>query len=116
MSRGGVQVGPQVWGDRRSPSSEWKNDVLSYIEKATAAGEIVTVSSEPVLLTPSQVAEALGVSRPTISRRIADGSLGSVKVGSHHKIPYTEMVRFWREQMASVTALQEDDIWRELLA
>ena len=116
MSRSGVQIGPQVWGDTHVPSSEWKKDVLSYIEQATAAGEIVTVSSEPALLTPAQVAQALGVSRPTISRRLADGSLGSVKVGSHHKIPYTEMVRFWREQMAGVTALQEDDLWRELLA
>ncbi len=91
-----------------------RDEVMAYIDKAVAAGELVTVSSTPILLTPAQVARALGVSRPTISRRISNGTLKSVRVGSHHRIPYAELLRFWKEQMTELVSLQADDIWEEL--
>jgi excisionase family DNA binding protein len=57
----------------------------------------VAESSDTV--TPTTAAEMLGVSRPIVTRWIAEGLLPDVPVGSHHRIPVASVV-FLRDARA----------------
>ena len=67
------------------------------------------------MLTPAQVAGLVGMSRSTISRKIAAGELRSMKVGNRHRIPYEEFERFWRETAGDIIDASRDDIRADLL-
>lgn len=74
----------------------------------------MTLTSKRRMMTPAQVADAIGVSRSTISRRIAAGELRAVKVGNRNRIPFEEFERFWRATMSDVVELTRDDIRADL--
>jgi excisionase family DNA binding protein len=95
-------------------SPVWLARVAEYVERAAAVGETVTLTAKPRLLTPAQVAEALGISRPTVSRRIKAGELRAIKVGNHNRIPYEEFERFWRQMMGDMVELTADDLRDDL--
>ena len=84
--------------------------MLSVVREAAQAGQTVTVSTEPKLLTPEETARRLMVSRSTISRRIADGQIRAVIVGSRYRIPYSEVRRLWNEQMTAIAEVSAGDI------
>ncbi|WP_417286684.1 helix-turn-helix domain-containing protein [Corynebacterium variabile] len=95
---------------------DWLSAVAEYVEKAAAEGDLVTLTSAHRMLTPAQVAEATGMSRSTISRRISSGALHAVKVGNRNRIPYEEFERFWHQTMADVVDLTADDIRSDLFS
>lgn len=88
----------------------WLDAVAEYVQRAAAEGELVTLTAKRRMMTPAQVADAIGVSRSTISRKIAAGELRAVKVGNRNRIPFEEFERFWRETMGDVIELTRDDI------
>jgi len=88
----------------------WARDVLAAVTEASARGETVRLDSTVETLTPAQVAEHLGLSRATVSRRIATGEIATIKVGNRHRIPVTEYQRFRRDLMRQVAAHYADDI------
>ena len=47
---------------------------------------------DPIMLGIPDVVELTRLSRPTIERRIADGTIPSVKVGARRLIPYHQLV------------------------
>lgn len=77
---------------------------------------MVTLTSKQRMLTPEPVAEAMGVSRSTISRRIKAGEIHSVKVGNRNRnrVSYEEFEQFWDATLTNVAALVSDDIEAEL--
>lgn len=81
----------------------WLEQVAAYVQQAAADGETVTLTAKRRMMTPpEQVADAMGVSRPTISRRIKAGEIRAVKVGNRNRIPpYEEFERYWRKTMAT---------------
>lgn len=93
---------------------DWLEAVTEYVQRAAAEGELVTLTSKRRMMTPAQVADAIGVSRSTISRRIAAGGLPAVKVGNRNRIPFEEFERFWRATMSDVVELTRDDIRADL--
>jgi excisionase family DNA binding protein len=88
--------------------------VLDAVRRARRAGQRVTVSVESPRLTPEEVAARLGVSRSTVSRRIASGRIKAVKVGNRNQIPYVEFQRVLRESMAAMAAASAADVEAEL--
>jgi excisionase family DNA binding protein len=92
----------------------WAQDVLVAVVEAGARGETVRLDSTVETLTPAQAAERLGLSRATVSRRIAAGEIRTIKVGNRHRIPVTEFQRFRRDLMRQVTAYYADDIEQDL--
>jgi excisionase family DNA binding protein len=62
------------------------------------------------MMTPEQIADAMGVSRSTISRKIKAGELRAVKVGNRNRIPVEEFERFWHQTMGDMVELVRDDI------
>ncbi len=95
------------------PRPAWLEQVAAYVQRAAAEGASVTLTSKQRMLTPDQVAAALGVSRSTISRKIKAGEIHVVKVGNRNRIPYEEFERFWDATMANDAALVGDDIEAE---
>ena len=93
----------------------WARDVLSLVTKASAEGKTVRLNTVVETLTPAQVAERLGVSRATVSRRIAAGEIATIKVGNRHRIPMAEYHRFRQALMESVVTHYAHDIEDDLL-
>ena len=99
---------------RSSVRPVWLDQIAAYVRRAAAEGEAVTLTAKPRFMTPAQVADALGVSRATISRRIKAGELRAAKVGNHNRIPYEEFERFWRQMMGDMVELVADDLREDL--
>ena len=92
----------------------WLEQVAAYVQRAAAEGETVTLTAKRRMMTPEQVADTIGVSRSTISRKIKAGELRAVKVGNRNRIPFEEFERFWRQTMGDVIELVRDDIEADL--
>lgn len=94
----------------------WLDRVVAYVQQAAADGEAVTLTSKRRMMTPEQVAAAMGVSRPTISRKIKAGEIRAVKVGNRNRIPYEEFERYWHKTMGDLVELVRDDLREELFS
>jgi excisionase family DNA binding protein len=92
----------------------WEKALIEFVREASAEGKTVVVSTEVNTMTPEEVARGLSLSRSTVSRRIAGGTIKSIKVGNRHHIPYTEYRRLWEEQMTRMVEASIDDIEAEL--
>ena len=86
----------------------------AFATEQVEAGKRLVVTAEEVLLTPEDVARRLSMSRSTVRRRIADGDLMAIKVGTHNRIPYTEYQRFAHELMVRFAQASAADIEAEL--
>ncbi|WP_210768256.1 helix-turn-helix domain-containing protein [Cellulomonas humilata] len=73
------------------------HDVLIEVVAAMEAGQAITVAPVSQVLTTSQAAELLGVSRPTL-----------VKMLDQHLIPYDRPNRHRRLRLADVLAFRQD--------
>lgn len=93
---------------------DWLREAAEYVQRAAADGELVTLTAKQQMLTPAQVAEKVGVSRSTISRRIAAGDLRAVKVGNRNRIPFEEFERFWGKTMGDIVELTAANIAADL--
>lgn len=114
MTMTSLTINPE---DVRASAGEhpaWLEQVAAYVQRAAAGGEAVTLTAKRRMLTPEQVADAMGVSRPTISRRIKAGEIRVVKVGNRNRIPYEEFKRYWRKTMGDLVELVSDDLREDL--
>lgn len=114
MTMASLTINPE---DVRADAGEhpaWLEQVAAYVQQAAAGGEVVTLTAKRRMLTPEQVADAMGVSRPTISRRIKAGEIRVVKVGNRNRIPYEEFERYWRKTMGDLVELVGTDLRDDL--
>ncbi len=97
---------------RRNAGSHpvWLAQIAMYVEQAAAEGEAVTLTAKRRMMTPEQIADAMGVSRPTISRKIKAGEIRAVKVGNRNRVPYEEFERYWRKTMGDLVELTRDEM------
>lgn len=93
----------------------WVRPVLAFLQDAAEHGYSVELTTKLETMTPAEMAERLGMSRATISRRITSGEVRSVKVGNRHRIPLAEFERYRDDMMASIAAVSQDDIEADLL-
>jgi excisionase family DNA binding protein len=89
--------------------------VLVQVVEALAAGKAVTVTPQEPQLTTQQVADLLGVSRPTVVRMIESGELSAERNGSRRRVllsdalAYRERRRQRQYAMLAATAVDIDD-------
>ena len=100
--------------DVLSAHTSWEGQVLDYVKDAAHKGASVTLTAKPRMLTPAQMGDMFGLSRTTISRRIADGTIKAVKVGNRNRIPYIEAKRYWKTLMADMVDETYDDLMNDL--
>ncbi|MDR1393546.1 MAG: excisionase family DNA-binding protein [Bifidobacteriaceae bacterium] len=74
----------------------------------------MTVTSGVRLLTPAQVGRRLGLSRSTVTRRVAKGEIGATMVGHRHRIPYLEYQRIWRDLARKIASDSVSGVEAEL--
>lgn len=93
---------------------EWARGLLHLVVEAAKSGQTVEVHTRIQTLTPSEVAERLGVSTSTISRRIKAGQIRTIKVGNRHRIPIPEYDAFRRQMMQDMVDHYADDLDADL--
>ena len=81
-----------------------------FVRSADSEDERGTSTAKPRMMTPTQVAEAMGVSRSTIARRISAGEIRAVKIGNRNLIPHEEFERVWRAAMGDVVELIREEL------
>lgn len=69
------------------------SQLIAQVLQAVARGHAVTVSSMPEELTTTAAAQLLGVSRPTLMRKVNAGEIPSRKVGSHTRLRTADVLR-----------------------
>jgi len=84
--------------------SAWLDQIVEFVQQAAEEGDTVTLTVKRRMMTPVEVADTIGVSRSTISRKIKAGDLRVAKVGNRNRIPYEEFERFWRQTMGDLAA------------
>ena len=109
-----MTLAPEAVGAAPAGTSAWEKALIEFVREASAEGKTVVVSTEVKTLTPQEVACGLNLSRSTVSRRIADGTIKSIKVGNRHHIPYPEFRRLWEDYMGKIVDASIDDIEAEL--
>ncbi len=75
-------------------------DGLIEMLKAVAHGDTATVVRTPREVSTQQAATVLNVSRPTVVKLIDDGVLPSRKVGSHRRVPLSDLLAYRDEIVA----------------
>lgn len=70
--------------------------LLERLVASVEEGQILTVFAGEQLLTTTEAAKLLGVSRPYVSGLIAREVLPSRKVGSHHRVALRDVVEYLR--------------------
>lgn len=90
LQRPGVTVGSTSLAELPAPIREALADVLHRF----ARGESVVVGSAETLLTTSEAAKVLGISRTYLVRMIDAGELACEFVGTHRRIRLGEALRF----------------------
>jgi excisionase family DNA binding protein len=97
----------------RKADPEWAA-LADYLREAAAAGAVVRLTARPETLTPAQAAARLGMSRSTIARRIKNGEITAVRVGSHYRIPVREFERFRDAVMGAMISDVSADLEADL--
>ena len=90
-------------------ATAWEKTLLERVRDAVAAGRVVRVESETPSVTPQEMADALGLSRATIMRRISDGEIAVTKRGNRHRIAVSEMERFRSVYIRELAVAFADD-------
>jgi excisionase family DNA binding protein len=96
---------------RLNPShdSDWAKALFEFVAQATGKGKTVVVAADEMLLSPAQAAETAHVSRMTIQRRIADGTIPAVKRGSRWRIAESDLDRYRQRLWQDTVAALADD-------
>jgi excisionase family DNA binding protein len=114
MTMTSLTINPEDVRSSAGARPVWLEQVAAYVQQAAADGETVTLTAKRRMMTPEQVADAMGVSRPTISRKIKAGEIRAVKVGNRNRIPYEEFERYWRKTMGDLVELTRDELRDDL--
>ncbi len=92
----GLSVGGS--GHEQMPLPHEIGVLLERVLQAVAAGDTLTVSTIPTVLTTSAAAALLGVSRPTLMKLIGSGELAAHKVGSHTRVNAADVFDYLRKR------------------
>lgn len=87
-------------------------DALRQVAQAMSVGQAVTVTPQEQILTTSQAAEILGVSRPTVIKFISEGRLPAERVSNRRTLQLSDVLDFRRrrqqEQYDAIAATSID--------
>lgn len=70
--------------------------VLELLEAEHSTGAVIVPVKD--LLTTTEAAAMLGISRPTLMKLVDSGVVQHVRVGSHHRIPMRAIVKYQRQR------------------
>lgn len=82
-------------------------EVVDDAAGALAAGEDVSVVRKEALVTTSQAAEILGVSRPTLVRLLDQGEISYAQPGTHRRLRLSDVLAYREERQQRRAALDD---------
>lgn len=98
LSTPGTTVGLQRdRGDVKPLPSELAK-ILDQVVHALAEGHTITISTMPEELSTTTAARLLGISRPTLMKKLKAGDLPSHKVGTHSRLKTSDVLAFKRAE------------------
>jgi excisionase family DNA binding protein len=74
------------------------HEALRKVVLALHAGKAVTIAPQTMTLTTQQVADLLGVSRPTVVRLINDNTLPAERIGNRHRLLLDDVLSYREER------------------
>src|SRR5690606_10836469 len=114
MTMTSLTINPEDVRSSAGARPAWLEQGAAYVQQAAAGGETVTLPAQRRMLTREQVADAMGVARPSIARKSKGGEIGGVRVGNRDRIPYEEFERYWRKTMGDLVELTRDELRDDL--
>ncbi len=82
--------------------------ILQQIIAAMATGRTITIGSVPEELTTSTAADLLGISRPTLMKKVAAGEIPAHRVGTHTRLRASDVSDYIRARRARQRAAFEE--------
>ena len=87
--------------------AEWIALMRTHLSEAKSAGAVVDLVTRTETLTPAEAAKRLGVDRSTISRKISNGDIATIRVGAHRDSLASDPLFTYRD-FAETLAAGED--------
>ncbi|MDR1152025.1 MAG: helix-turn-helix domain-containing protein [Bifidobacteriaceae bacterium] len=88
---------------------------VQTIEEHLNAGQYAVVRFETPWMSPQQLADAIGISRPAIMRWIKQGRIMTTRYGVNHRISLEEVERFRRWYIRDTIESNAEDMLNDLL-
>ena len=107
MSMAGLVVSPEMVRVNGAYDSDCARAVWDFMRQKADEGKTVQVVVADRSFSPAEVARLVGVSRPTVQRSIANGTIKAVRRGSRWRVPEAEVDRyrfFLADQLAELVA------------
>lgn len=76
------------------------SSLIETVLRAAANGETITIARLPKVLTTTEAARQLGISRPTLMKKINNGDIDSFKVGTHTRLKAETVFDYRRRRHA----------------
>lgn len=90
---GGVKVELSAGGGHSVELPRQLTPVVLAALEAVRSGQTLSIGLRPKELTTTAAAKVLGVSRPTLVKMIRDGRIPARKVGTHHRVLTTDVLK-----------------------
>ncbi|MDR1824505.1 MAG: helix-turn-helix domain-containing protein [Bifidobacteriaceae bacterium] len=87
-------VSPEMVKLNQSYDSDCARAVWDFLRRQADQGRTVQVVATERTFSPAEVAGLVGVSRPTVHRRIQDGTIKAVRRGSRWRVTEAEVDRY----------------------
>jgi len=103
----GLTVSPEMVRINGAYDSDCARAVWDFICRQSSEGKTVQVAVRELTYSPAEVANLVGVSRPTVQRSIADGTIKAARRGSRWRVSESEVERyrlFLADQLAELVA------------
>lgn len=69
-------------------------EAMFAVVQALSRGKAITLVSEDAVMTTTEAADLLMVSRPHITKLIDEGAIPSHKVGTHRRVRYIDVIEY----------------------
>lgn len=95
-------------GEHASELPEELGRILQHVIDVVSRGGTVTVGAVPEELTTSAAADLIGVSRPTLMKKIREEQIPAHKVGTHTRLKSSDVFDYLRARRARQRAAFEE--------
>jgi excisionase family DNA binding protein len=107
MSISGLTLSPEMVQVNTAYDSDCARVLWDYVRRSADEGRTIQVTAVERSFSPAEVAAMVDVSRQTVQRRIADGTIRASRRGSRWRVSEAEVNRyrfFLADQMARLVA------------
>jgi excisionase family DNA binding protein len=106
----GLIVSPEMVRVNSAYDSDCAKAVWDFMRTQAQQGKTVQVSVADRSFSPSEVAELVGVSRPTVERRIKDGTIRAARRGSRWRVSEAEVDKYRLHLADQMAVMVADDL------